>query len=261
MLHELRFGINNWGDNYINPRSNSDFDVDSLGIGKFRVAGDGNRKFTPKETGIPGIGFTIGDLNGRTDDTYSYQIADNLSVVRGKHTFKTGVLIVHAAMDRRAANLTRGALSFGPNESGLDFASFLLGYPTQSQTAEGYPSVNMRSRRVGAYIADEWKVSSNLSVSAGLRFDYMGNPYDLLGHVRTVESGAAVHHALRGPRFRRYSRMSKARKLKKNSGSRWRRSGNPASASPTGRARSGLFASARASTRVHSISFRSARQI
>ncbi len=186
VLHEFRFGINNWGDNYINPRSNSDFDVDTLGIGKFRVAGDGNRKFTKAETGIPGIGFTIGDLNGRTDDTYTYQIADNLSIIRGKHTLKTGVLIVHAAMDRRAANLTRGALAFSPNESGHEFASFLLGYPTRSQTAEGYPSVNMRSRRAGAYVSDEWKVRSNLSVTAGLRFDYMGNPYDKLGHVRTV---------------------------------------------------------------------------
>ncbi|HUQ93930.1 MAG TPA: TonB-dependent receptor [Bryobacteraceae bacterium] len=186
VMHELRFGINNWGDNYINPRSNSTFDVDSLGIGQFRVAGDGNRKFTPAETGIPGIGFTIGDLNGRTDDTYSYQIADNLSVIRGKHSIKTGVLIVHAAMDRRAANLTRGALGFSPNESGLDFASFLLGYPNRSQTAEGYPSVNMRSRRVGAYVTDEWRVKNNLTITAGFRFDYMGNPYDLLGHVRTV---------------------------------------------------------------------------
>lgn len=187
ILHEFRFGINNWGDNYINPRSNSNFDVDSLGIGKFRVAGDGNRKFTAAETGIPGIGFTIGDLNGRTDDTYSYQIADNLSVIRGKHTLKTGVLIVHAAMDRRAANLTRGALSFSPNESGLDFASFVMGYPNRSQTAEGYPSVNMRSRRVGAYFTDEWRVRNNLTISAGLRFDYMGNPYDKLGHVRTID--------------------------------------------------------------------------
>ncbi len=186
VLHEFRFGINNWGDNYLNPRSNSNFDVDSLGIGQFRVAGDGNRKFTPAESGIPGIGFTIGDLNGRTDDTYSYQVADNLSVIRGKHTLKTGLLIVHAAMDRRAANLTRGALAFSPNESGLDFASFLLGYPTRTQTAEGYPSVNMRSRRVGAYVTDEWKVARNLSVTAGFRFDYMGNPYDKLGHVRTV---------------------------------------------------------------------------
>jgi len=61
-------------------------------------------------------------------------------------------------MDRRAANLTRGALSFSPNESGLDFASFVLGYPNRAQTAEGYPSVNMRSRRVGAYVTDEWRV-------------------------------------------------------------------------------------------------------
>ena len=97
-----------------------------------------------------------------------------------------GVLIVHAAMDRRAANLTRGSLSFSPNESGLNFASLLLGYPNQSLTAEGYPSVRMRSRRAGAYVTDEWRVRSNLTVTAGLRFDYMGNPYDLLGHVRTV---------------------------------------------------------------------------
>lgn len=186
VLHEFRFGINNWGDQYINPRTGSDFDVDTLGIGKFRVAGDGNRKFNKAETGVPGIGFTIGDQNGRIDDTYSYQVADNLSVIRGKHTLKTGVLIVHAAMDRFAANLTRGALAFSPNESGHEFASFVLGYPTRAQTAEGYPSVNMRSRRVGAYISDEWKVRPNLSVTAGFRFDYMGNPYDKLGHVRTV---------------------------------------------------------------------------
>ncbi len=186
VLHELRFGINNWGDNYINPRSNSNFDVDSLGIGQFRVAGDGNRKFTAAETGIPGIGFTIGDLNGRTDDTYSYQFADNLSIVKGKHSMKTGVLVVHAAMNRRAANLTRGSLSFSPNESGNDFASFVLGYPNRAQTAEGYPSVAMRSRRVGAYFTDEWRVKSNLTITAGLRWDYMGNPYDTLGHVRTV---------------------------------------------------------------------------
>ena len=89
-------------------------------------------------------------------------------------------------MDRRAANLTRGALAFSANESGLDFASFVLGYPVRSQTAEGYPSVAMRSRRVGAYVSDEWKVARNLTVTAGLRFDYMGNPYDELGHVRTV---------------------------------------------------------------------------
>src|SRR5262249_30235048 len=61
VLNELRFGVNNSEDDIINPRTNTNFDVDSVGIGKFRVASDGNRKFTPFETGIPAIGFTLGD--------------------------------------------------------------------------------------------------------------------------------------------------------------------------------------------------------
>ncbi|HUQ93672.1 MAG TPA: TonB-dependent receptor [Bryobacteraceae bacterium] len=187
LMNELRFGINNWGDNFINPRTNTDFDLDTLGIGKFRVAGDGNRKFTPLETGIPSMGFTIGDPNGRTDDTYSYQLAENLSWVHGKHTLKTGFSYVYAAMDRLAANLTRGTLSFSANETGYDFASFLTGYPNRSQTGEGYPAVNMRSTRVGAYVTDDWKASARLTVNWGVRYDFLGNPYDLLGQVRTID--------------------------------------------------------------------------
>ncbi|MEO7653420.1 MAG: TonB-dependent receptor, partial [Bryobacteraceae bacterium] len=187
LMNELRFGINNWGDNFINPRTNTDFDLDTLGIGKFRVAGDGNRKFTPLETGIPSMGYTIGDPNGRTDDTYSYQFAENLSWIHGKHTMKTGMSYVYAAMDRRAANLTRGTLSFSANETGYDFASFVMGYPNRSQTGEGYPAVAMRSTRVGAYFTDDWKVSSRLTVNWGARYDFLGNPYDLLGQVRTID--------------------------------------------------------------------------
>lgn len=189
-LSEFRFGINNWGDNFVNRRTDTDFDLDTLGIGQFRVVGDGNRKFTPLETGIPSMGFTIGDPNGRTDDTYSYQVAENLSMIHGKHTIKVGASFVHAAMDRRAANLTRGTLAFSANESGYDFASFVLGYPSRSQTGEGYPEVNMRSRRIGVYFTDDWRISSKLTINWGARYDYLGNPYDLLGQVRRLDLDA-----------------------------------------------------------------------
>jgi hypothetical protein len=187
LLNELRFGINNWGDNFVNPRTNTDFDLDTLGIGQFRVAGDGNRKFTPLEAGIPSMGFTIGDANGRVDDTYSYQLSDNLSLMKGTHTMKIGASYVYAAMDRNAANLTRGTLSFSANESGYDFASFVLGYPNRSQTGEGYPAVNMRSTRVGLYFTDDWRLHPRLTINWGARYDYLGNPYDLLGQVRTID--------------------------------------------------------------------------
>jgi hypothetical protein len=45
MINEVRFGFNRSNGGTSTPRQNSDFDVDSLGIGKFRVATDGNRKF------------------------------------------------------------------------------------------------------------------------------------------------------------------------------------------------------------------------
>ena len=43
----------------VTQRSNTNFDVDSLGIGQFRVAVDNNRKFSTLETGIPPISGII----------------------------------------------------------------------------------------------------------------------------------------------------------------------------------------------------------
>src|SRR5262249_34894727 len=162
-------------------RSKTEFDVDALGIGKFRVAGDGNRKLTPIEAGIPSIGFTIGDSNGRLDDTNTYQLSENFSILRNRHSFKMGAQYVRIAMDRLAANLTRGTLSFAASESGYAFASFLLGYVNRSQTAEGYPATGLRANRWGGYFQDDWKITPRLTLNLGLRWDYYGNPVDSLG--------------------------------------------------------------------------------
>jgi len=191
ILNEFRFGINNWGDNFTSPRTNTNFDINSLGIGQYHVVGDGNRNLTPLEQGVPtmsfsGSGFSLGDVQGRLDNSWSYQSYETLSINRGKHLIKTGGSFVHVAGNRLAANLTQGTLAFSSNESGYDFASFLLGYPDASQTPQGYPGVNMRSQRFGGFATDDWKVTPKLSVSFGFRFDYLGNPYDLLGQVRTL---------------------------------------------------------------------------
>src|ERR1035441_1133805 len=69
-LSEFRFGVNNWGDNFTSPRTNTNFDINSLGIGQYHVVGDGNRNLTPLEQGVPtmsfsGSGFSLGDVQGR----------------------------------------------------------------------------------------------------------------------------------------------------------------------------------------------------
>ena len=82
LLNEFRFGVNNWGDDLTNPRTNTSFDINSLGIGQYHVVGDGNRNLTALEQGVPtmsfsGSGFSLGDQQGRTDNSWSYQFYDN----------------------------------------------------------------------------------------------------------------------------------------------------------------------------------------
>jgi hypothetical protein len=65
MMNELRFGLNIANDDQVNPRTNTNFDIDSLGIGNIRVVGDNNRKLTPRETGVPS-GVLISAVSVRT---------------------------------------------------------------------------------------------------------------------------------------------------------------------------------------------------
>ena len=167
-----------------NPRTDdTTFDMDALGIGQIRVFSDGNRKLTTREHGIPqltGLPFTLQELtNGNGyDNMDTVQIGNHLSMVRGTHNIKIGGEVYYITMERGAANLEEGRYAFSANQSGYAFASYLLGYPNSTESAEGLPLTFPRATRFGAYVHDDWKVSSRLTINAGLRFDYNGVPVD-----------------------------------------------------------------------------------
>src|SRR5262245_23494782 len=93
LINEFRFGFNISNDTLTDLHNQGDFDVDSLGIGQYRAVKDGNRKLTPREQGVPTMGFTIGDrVNGNgLDRMNTYQIGDQLSFIKGTHTVKASV--------------------------------------------------------------------------------------------------------------------------------------------------------------------------
>ncbi|MFN0172391.1 MAG: carboxypeptidase regulatory-like domain-containing protein [Bryobacteraceae bacterium] len=76
VINEFRFGYNRVDHDQSNPRTNTDFDVDSLGVGQFRVAVDNNRKFKPLEAAIPSMGIIGGDSGARIDFNDTYQLSD-----------------------------------------------------------------------------------------------------------------------------------------------------------------------------------------
>src|ERR1051325_3801060 len=136
LLFEFRAGFNKVNTDQVNQRTNTDFDVDSLGIGQFRVAVDNNRKFNKLETGIPPISNIIGgDAGARVDLNGIYQFSENYSFMRGDHSFKTGLEYLRYGLDRAAANVPLGNMGCCPGGNAL--AGFLQGYVSSSSTAEG----------------------------------------------------------------------------------------------------------------------------
>jgi hypothetical protein len=193
MINEVRVGFNITNDLTSNPRTDdASFDMDSLGIGEFRIFSDGVRKLTPREHGIPnlsGLPFTMQELTSGNgyDEMDTIQAGDHLSLIRGRHNMRFGAEVYRASMQRGAANLEEGRLTFSPTETGYALASFLLGYPNSSESPEGLPLTFPRATRFGSYIQDDWKLTSAVTINLGLRFDYVGVPSDSQGLWRTLD--------------------------------------------------------------------------
>ena len=188
VLSEFRVGFNKANHDQVNPRTYTDFDVDSLGIGQFRVAVDGNRKFNRLETGIPPTGVVEGDSGARVDLNGIYQFSENLSVNRGAHQYKAGFEYRRVGLDRAAANVPLG--SIGCCEGGYPLAGWLLGYPSTTTTAEGLLYTAPRQNRWGAYVQDDWKITRKLTANLGVRWDFFQVAHDANRTWRTLRLGA-----------------------------------------------------------------------
>src|ERR1700675_1389488 len=96
--------------------------------------------------------------------------------IHGKHTITFGGSFSYTQLNARAQRTNSGIIGF------TNFASFLTGTPI-TYTADGFVATQFlqgdanryyRSKENGAYVQDKFQIRPNLSISAGLRFDYHG---------------------------------------------------------------------------------------
>jgi len=182
-VNEFRYGLNKSDNNTLNPRTNTGFDLDSLGLGQFRATS--GRKFSDREIGLPAT-IIPGDRDGGNGFDFNtvHQFTNNLSMTRGSHTFKTGFEFRRLILDRAAANVPRGSVACCPG--GYNLAGWLMGYFGDTQTGEGFPFTAPRQNRWSAYFLDDWKVTRKLSMNIGMRWDYFQVPLDSFGAWRSL---------------------------------------------------------------------------
>ena len=114
---------------------------------------------------------TINNINADHEVGTTYGGIDNLTWARGRHTLKTGMEIrrVRLNQGKTADNI----LDFS-DSSGTSDTSFTQALINQISFTAPWCCHKYRRTFYLPYVQDEWKVTPNLTVTAGLRWEYYG---------------------------------------------------------------------------------------
>lgn len=185
MVNELRYSYFNHAS--VRYGQNRDFNPQSIFPDLFGPLPIG---------GLPNVAITgyasIGDYGGSSPSPQIIQqITDNLTIVKGAHTFKMGadLGLTSISIASGVSSTAYGSFSFNGRYSGNPFADFLLGYPITSSRQTPQIPVKLSWQRYGFYAQDDWRVSRRLTVNVGLRYMLQAQVHERDGSFTNFDFG------------------------------------------------------------------------
>ncbi len=121
-------------------------------------------------------------------DDYDYQFTDTMTWLRGKHEVKFGFDYVRSKNEIANDFRTMGLFDFNGSISGNAMADFILGDVYRFWQGGG-EFKKLYGNRLGFFAQDNWRLSPNLTLNAGLRWDPMFPFTDELGRVQCFAPG------------------------------------------------------------------------
>jgi trimeric autotransporter adhesin len=134
----------------------------------------------PNEWGPPTLAFSSG-IAGLTDGNSQFnrnrtdQMLLRISTTRGRHTILAGGDFRWQQYNLLQQQNPRGTFQFTGAVTGSDLGDFLLGLPFTSALAYGNADKYLRQTASDLYVNDDWRLRPELTINAGLRWEY-GSP-------------------------------------------------------------------------------------
>jgi len=117
-----------------------------------------------------GFNFGTGGTNPGYFNSNGFQIANDLDWLHGKHQLSFGGNWIRTNIETVNNRPSNGQFTFNGQATGLGLSDFMLG--RLSNFLQGNPVYDFdHNNYVGAYVQDEWKPRSNLTINAGVRWE------------------------------------------------------------------------------------------
>lgn len=127
---------------------------------------------------------TLADQSSRIN---AYTFGDTLSWTAGNHRFKFGGEYRQSTVKFYFNAFSRGQILYGDTftsgvRTATAFQNFLMGIGT-SLIGSGIFDRSFRVKDTSGFIQDDWKISKNLTINLGVRYDLFGLPVDTQGRL------------------------------------------------------------------------------
>lgn len=146
----------------------------------------------PSLEGVPNVGFNNYSFGVPPDTLRQFnntvQIIDNVTKILGTHTIQFGGDFHYDQINERNTYGQNGQFGFGGQETGFDFADYLIGAPNYFIQAS-YQVLDSRSKYYGFYGQDSWRVTPTTTLNYGLRWEVATPWYDTQNKLETLIQG------------------------------------------------------------------------